>query len=89
MEDVALANISAMQSNVDTGFFSIGTGITTSIQQLAKIMIEVSGLKLKPQYKKALEGDVESSQANTNLTESVLKWKYSMELKEGLSGFFI
>ena len=89
VEDVALANISAMQSNVNNGFFNIGTGITTSIQQLAKIMIGVSGLKLKPQYEKALEGDVESSQADTNLTESILKWKYSMELKEGLSGFFI
>jgi len=89
VEDIALANISAMQSNVDNGFFNIGTGIATSIQQLAKIMIEVSGLKLKPEYEKALEGDVKSSQADTKLTESILKWKYSMELKEGLSGFFI
>ena len=39
--------------------------------------------------KKALDGDVESSQADTSLTESILKWKYSMELKEGLSRFFI
>jgi len=42
VEDVALANITAMQSNVKNGFFNIGTGIATSIQQLAKIMIEIS-----------------------------------------------
>ena len=89
VEDVALANISAMQSNVKNGFFNIGTGITTSIQQLAKIMIELSGLKLEPQYEKALDGDVQSSQADTGLTESMLKWKYSVELREGLSKFFI
>ena len=89
VEDVALANITAMQSNVKNGFFNIGTGVPTSILQLAKIMIEISGLELEPQYEKALDGDVESSQADTNLTESILKWKYSMELKEGLSGFFI
>ena len=89
VEDVALANIAAMQSNVKNGFFNIGTGITTSIQQLAKIMIELSGLELEPQYEKALEGDVQSSQADTSLTESMLKWKYSMELKKGLSKFFI
>ncbi len=89
VEDVALANIVAMQSNIKNGFFNIGTGITTSIQQLAKIMIELSGLKLEPQYEKALDGDVQSSQADTNLTESILKWKYSMELKNGLSKFFI
>ena len=89
VEDVALANISAMQSNVKSGFYNIGTGITTSIQQLAKIMIELSGLKFEPQYEKALDGDVQSSQADTSLTESILKWKYYMELKNGLAKFFI
>ena len=78
VEDVALANIAAMQSNVKNGFFNIGTGITTSIQQLAKIMIELSGLELEPQYEKALDGDVQSSQADTSLTESMLKWRYSV-----------
>ncbi len=89
VEDVALANIVAMNSNVKNGFYNIGTGITTSIQQLAKIMIELSGLQLEPQYEKALDGDVQSSQADTSMTESTLKWKYSMELKKGLSKFFI
>jgi UDP-glucose 4-epimerase len=84
VEDVALANISAMKSNVNNGFFNIGTGITTSIKQLAKIMIDLSNLKLEIQYEKALDGDVNNSQANTNLTESILKWKYSVKLKDGL-----
>ena len=84
VEDVALANIAAMKSNVNNGFFNIGTGITTSIKQLAKIMIDLSNLKLEIQYEKALDGDVNNSQANTNLTESALKWKYSIKLKDGL-----
>ena len=84
VEDVALANISAMKSNVNNGFFNVGTGITTSINQLAKIMIELSELKLEIQYEKALDGDVNNSQADTSLTESILKWKYSIKLKDGL-----
>lgn len=88
VEDVALANIAAMQSNVKNGFFNIGTGITTSIRQLAEIMIDLSGLKLKPEYEKALDGDVQFSQADTSLTESMLKWKYSIGLREGLAKFF-
>jgi UDP-glucose 4-epimerase len=88
VEDVALANIAAMQSNVKNGFFNIGTGITTSIRQLAEIMIDLSGLKLKPEYEKALDGDVQFSQADTSLTESMLKWKYSIVLREGLAKFF-
>ena len=89
VEDVALANIAAMNSNVKNEFFNIGTGKTTSIKQLAKIMIELSGLRLEPQYEKALDGDVQSSQADTSITESKLKWRYTMELKKGLSKFFI
>ena len=89
VEDVALANIAAMQSSVENGFFNIGTGITTSIEQLAKIMIELSGLKLEPEYEKALDGDVQSSQADTSLAESMLKWKYFVGLREGLAKFFI
>jgi UDP-glucose 4-epimerase len=89
VEDVALANMAAMKSNVENGFFNIGTGIPTSIQQLAKTMIELSGLKLETQYEKALEGDVQSSQADTSLTESMLNWKYSVGLREGLSKFFV
>ena len=88
VEDVALANIAAMKSDVKNGFFNIGTGITTSIQQLAEIMIAISELELKPKYEKTLEGDIQSSQADTSLTESTLKWKYSMELKKGLSKIF-
>ena len=52
VEDVALANIAAMKSDVKNGFFNIGTGITTSIQQLAEIMIAISELELKPKYEK-------------------------------------
>ena len=88
VEDVAFANIAAMKSDVKNGFFNIGTGIGTSIQQLAEIMIAISELELEPQYEKTLEGDIQSSQADTSLTESVLKWKYSMELKKGLSKNF-
>ena len=77
-----------MKSDVKNGFFNIGTGIGTSIQQLAEIMIAISELELEPQYEKTLEGDIQSSQADTSLTESVLKWKYSMELKKGLSKNF-
>ena len=53
VEDVALANISAMKSDVNNGFFNIGTGITTSIKQLAKIMIDLSNLKLKIQLERS------------------------------------
>lgn len=88
VEDVARANIYAMNSKVSSGFFNIGTGITTSIQQLAHTMIDLSGLKLKPQYEKPLDGDVQESQADTRFTKETLGWEYEVSLKDGLAKFF-
>lgn len=88
VEDVAHANIAAMKSNIKTGFFNVGTGITTSIQQLAQNLIELSGLSLEPKYEKPLEGDVFASQADTTLVKKSLNWKYETELKDGLKKFF-
>ncbi|MEM3008242.1 MAG: NAD-dependent epimerase/dehydratase family protein [Candidatus Nitrosotenuis sp.] len=88
VEDVAKANIAAMQSHVKSGFFNVGTGIATSITDLAKIMIKFSQLDLKPIYENALEGDVQSSQADTTLTKKALNWQYQTKLNDGLRKFF-
>lgn len=88
VEDVAKANISAMKSNVKVGFFNVGTGLTTSIRQLAEEMIVLSGLDLKPQYEKPLDGDVSASQADTGLAKKFLNWEYSTHLNDGLRKFF-
>ncbi len=41
VEDIARANLSAMLSKVNFGFFNIGTGKITSILQLANILIKL------------------------------------------------
>ncbi|WKT58343.1 NAD-dependent epimerase/dehydratase family protein [Candidatus Nitrosotenuis chungbukensis] len=87
-EDVALANIAAMQSDVKNGFFNVGTGITTSVKKLAQTLIDISGLSLEPEYQKPLEGDVRVSQADITLTKKMLNWEYKMNLEEGLRKFF-
>ena len=88
VEDVARANISAMRSNVKGGFFNIGTGVTTSIRQLAERMVILSGLELKQQYEKPLEGDVSASQADTTSSKKFLGWEYTVQLNDGLKKFF-
>jgi len=88
VEDVAKANVAAMKSSVKSGFFNIGTGMTTSINQLVEQMIVLSGLKLKPKYEKPLVGDVLTSQADTSLTKKLLNWEYQTKLNDGLKIFF-
>ena len=84
VEDVAIANIVAMQSNIKNGFFNIGTGITTSIEQLAKIMIRNFDEKFEPIFQDSLEGDVKMSLADITLTKKMIKWESEIELEEGL-----
>ena len=85
VEDVAEANLAAMNSSVKHGFFNIGTGITTSITQLANIMIELYELNLKPEFHEPLKGDVKFSQAETQLSADLLNWKFNTTLKDGLT----
>ncbi len=85
VEDVAEANIKAMLSKVEKGFFNIGTGKKISIKELGKMMINISKLDLELKFIEPLKGDVELSQADTSLSKKLLNWEYEMELKTWLS----
>lgn len=82
--DVAEVNLIAMESDINFGFFNIGTGIETSIKNLAKIMTELSNKKLDINFKKSLKGDIKQSVAYTENTEKIFKWKHKINLKDGL-----
>ena len=88
VEDVADANYKAMISKTDFGFFNIGTGVATSILDLAKLMIKLSNKKLEPIFRDLPPGDVLKSQADTNLAKESLGWSYQTELELGLKKFF-
>ncbi len=84
VEDVASANVNAMKSKIKTGFFNVGTGIGTSINNLAKIMMSISKYEKEPIHVPTLDGDVKLSQANTNLILSSLSWSAKIDLGKGL-----
>ena len=88
VKDIAKANLKAMESEIGIGFFNIGTGIPTSINKLAKIMISISNKKLNVVHKKALQGDVKESLANIEKTENEIRWNSKIELEEGLEKLF-
>ena len=84
VEDIARANLSAMLSKINFGFFNIGTGKRTSILELAKLLIKLYNLQILPEFSSPLQGDVQKSQANTEKSQELLNWKYKIELEEGL-----
>ena len=85
VKDIAKANLAAMESNVKKSFLNVGTGISTSINDLAKMMIELSNSKNGIIYGPELEGDIESSQADMEFTKKSIDWDHEIQLKEGLT----
>ncbi|SMH72282.1 NAD-dependent epimerase/dehydratase family protein [Candidatus Nitrosotalea okcheonensis] len=84
VNDVAAANFLAMKSNVTCGFINIGSGIATSIKELAEMIMQLSGMQSEPIYEEFKEGDIRFSQANVDLAKELLDWKPKTILKDWL-----
>ena len=84
VEDIASANLQAMLSDTKNGFFNIGTGVPTTILELAKIMIKISNKNIKPIFEESRKGDVKLSQADLLNTQKYLDWHSEIKLEEGL-----
>ena len=84
VEDVAIANLKAMESNTIQGFFNIGTGKSISILELVKMMIKISLKDISPNFDEEQSGDIEKSQADISLSKEKIDWSYNIELFDGL-----
>ena len=76
VEDVAKANLLSMQSATDFSFLNIGTGIPTSIKELANLMIKLSGKSLSTKFDELPQGDIKESLADANLAKKTINWSY-------------
>lgn len=85
VEDVVKVNLKAMLSDVDSGFFNIGSSNAVSILELAKIMIKASGLSLEPVFSNSLEGEIKDSQADITLALKKLNWKPETKLENWIN----
>jgi len=71
---------------ISNPIYNIGTGIPTSIEELAKIMIRISGLQLQPIYvkEKKDKGLILHSCANTAKAKRLLKFVAKKSIETGL-----
>ena len=84
VEDIARANLDAMQSQISNLLVNIGTGNAITILELANMMIDISGLDMKPIFETALEGDIKKSQADISLVTKSFNWKAKKDLRKWL-----
>jgi len=80
VNDVVNANIMSMDSDVTHEFFNVGTNTTITILNLAKTIIECSGLNIEPIFGPALDGDVHQTKANIDLIKKKIGWEPSIML---------
>jgi len=85
VEDVAKANLLAMESNSSNLIVNIGTGNAISILELADMVINASGLKIEPIFAEALEGDIEKSHADISQARKHFNWEPKIELQDWLT----
>jgi len=85
IDDVVMANIFAMDSDINHKFFNVGSGSAISILDLANLIIGASGLSLKPIHGPELSGDVRSTQADIKLIRKLLNWEPKTNLADWLT----
>ena len=84
VNDVARANLLAMESNSSNLIVNIGTGNAISILDLANMIISTSGLKTNPIFAEALKGDIEKSHADISQARKHFNWEPKIELQDWL-----
>jgi UDP-glucose 4-epimerase len=85
-EDVARANVVAMESDVSDDVFNVATGKETSLLQLLEALLEVTGAEhLKPQFlAERTINSVPRRWADVSKAERLLGFRAQVDLHEGL-----
>jgi UDP-glucose 4-epimerase len=88
VEDVARANISALNSDVKTGYYNVGTEIQTSVKQLCDLILALKKSDLKVTYKPYSADDarqfVQNRIGSAKKAAEELGFKFKYSLEEGL-----
>lgn len=88
VEDVARSNVDALKSNVDHGFYNVGTGVQTSIKELCDLILDLKKSTLNVSYKPYSADDARSLVQNRigspAKAEKELGFKYKYSLQGGL-----
>jgi len=85
IDDVVKANVLAMDSDINHRFLNVGSGLPTSVLDLANLIIEASGLSLESIHGPELSGDVRATQADIKLIRKLLNWEPKTNLADWLT----
>jgi len=89
VDDVSQAVLHALKNETAEGeIFNIGCGAPTSINELAKSVLELADSNLDIFYKKPRSGDIKNTFANISKAIKLLDYKPHFSLEAGLNNLF-
>jgi len=84
-EDIARANLLAMQSSVTDDVFNVACGVETSLNDLAATLLKVMGSNLRPEYGPERKINAVSRRlAETSNAKKKIGFEAKVQLEEGL-----
>ena len=84
VKDVVEANLLAMERG-DNEVFNIGTGRGTTVNELFRMLKELTGYRRDPVYAPPRKGDVRKSVLDCRKAKEILGWEPKVSLEEGLA----
>ena len=83
VKDVVHANIKAMECNSD-GIFNVAYGSRISLNELARMIMEIHGVRMNIKYDSPRSGDVHDSLADISAAKKVFNYSPAYTVKTGL-----
>jgi len=88
VEDVARANIAALNSDVECGYYNVGTEVQTTIRELCNTILDLKDSKLEVTYKPYSADDarqfVQNRIGSRKKAEEEIQFKFKYDLRTGL-----
>lgn len=88
VDDVAIANIKAMEATVTDEFYNVGTGVQTTIKELCDLILELRDSNLQVSYNPYSAEDsrrmVQNRIGSTTKASKDIGFTYEISLKQGL-----
>jgi UDP-glucose 4-epimerase len=82
--DVARANVLALENEVPSGAYNVGTGVETSVNRLYELLSGIAGKDLPPEHGPAKPGEQLRSSVDPSLAERIMGWHPEVDLASGL-----
>jgi len=86
VEDVARANVLAAQANVSDEAFNVASGVETTLNDLAYLLLGIMGSDLRPEYAPARQVNLAQRRlADVSRAQRLLGFEAQVRLEDGLS----